>query len=124
MNDRMILEQRLATLDSLLDSTGHLLGPAGAALGERLRTSWEAERLLLRRLLVETPADDVRATIAVWRARTAAYLERAQDENAAWTDHSGQRWQAAGVLAVLDETTERLDTWMTAAEPLTDDEES
>lgn len=122
MNERHVLEQRLATLNSLLDGSGYLLGSSGAAMGERLRSAWQAERQLLQRLLVETAGDDVRATIGLWRDRTAAFVERSAGGDASWTDRSGQRWEAAHVLVLLDDTSERLDSWAAAAEPLVDDD--
>jgi hypothetical protein len=122
MNERHVLEQRLITLNSLLDGSGHLLGPSGAAMGERLRSAWQAERQLLQRLLAETAGDNVRATIGLWRDRTAAFVQRSAAADAAWTDRSGQRWEATQVLALLDDTSERLDSWAAAAEPLADEE--
>ncbi len=112
----------MLTLTSLLDASDNVLGPAGTSLSERLRGSWSAERRLLQRLLDETVGDDVRPTIALWQERTSAFLERSDEPQPGWTDRrSGDRWDAAEVLDLLADTLERLDSWLLADEPLSDD---
>jgi hypothetical protein len=122
MNERTVLDQRVTTLDGLIDAGG-LLGPAGANLGAQLRSSWEAERRLLRRILAETAGNDVRATLELWQARTTAFLARAEEPNPGWLDRDGNRWDAEQVLGLLADTLERLDAWLAADEPLDDDED-
>lgn len=121
MNERTVLEQRVTTLDGLIDAGG-LLGPAGAALGQQLRSSWEEERRLLRRILAETGGDDVRATLALWTARTEAFVAQSGDPNPGWQDRDGHRWDAQQVLSLLADTVERLDAWLAADEPYDDEE--
>jgi hypothetical protein len=124
MNERTVLEQRITTLDDLV-AAGGVLGPAGASLGQRLRSGWEVERRLLGRIVAETPGDDVRATLALWQARTEAFVAKSDAEAPGWTDKEGNHWDAREVLALLDDTVERLDAWLAADEPFTagDDED-
>lgn len=122
MDERKILEQRVATLNGLLETTGGSLGPAGGALGTTLRGKWEAERRLLRRVLAETPGQDVRATLDLWGERTAAFMEKSGD-SASWHDREGIEWHAAAVLDILVDIEERLNSWREAEQPLPVDEE-
>lgn len=122
MDERKVLEQRVTTLDGLIDAGG-LLGPAGTNLGAQLQASWEAERRLLRRILAETVGDDVRATLTLWEARTSAFAAQSDDPNPSWQDRDGNRWEASQVLLLLADTEERLDAWLAADEPLVDDGE-
>jgi hypothetical protein len=114
LNERTVLEHRIATLDGLLDAPGGPLGPNAGDLGEQLRSDWETERMLLRRLLEETPGGDVGKTIATWRSRTVSFVARSSDDShsPAWTDRSGVTWDARHVLSLLDETQGRIDRWM------------
>jgi hypothetical protein len=121
MDERQILSQRLATLDALLDGSGGLSGAGGAQIAERLSAGWAAERRLIQRLLAEAGTGDVRATIQLWRERTQGFLAKSQDPDPGWTDASGQRWDARGVLMLLDDVEERLDSWQLADLPLEDD---
>lgn len=120
MNERRVLQQRADTLRSLLEASDNVLGPAGASLSARLRENWVAELRLVRRLLEETLDDNVRSTIALWQERTAAFLDRAADPSPGWTDRSGAHWDAVQVLSLLEDTVERLDSWLLADEPLGD----
>jgi hypothetical protein len=122
MDERTVLEQRVTTLTSLLDGTGNFLGPAGTTLGARLRDTWTTERRLLQRILVESTGRDVRTTLALWRDRTTAFIDRSTDTRPAWTDRDGTRWDAVEVVELLDQTVERLDSWLNADDPLEDDE--
>jgi hypothetical protein len=112
LNERTVLEHRVATLDGLLDAPGGPLGPNAGDLGEQLRSDWETERQLLRRLLSDTPGDDVGETIATWRSRTVSFVARSKEDSPAWTDRSGITWDARHVLSLLDETQGRLDRWL------------
>lgn len=117
MNERTVLEHRVATLDGLLEAPGGPLGPNAGDLGEQLRADWETERQLLRRLLTDTPGDDVAETIATWRSRTVSFLARAEDDSPSWTDRAGITWDARHVLSLLDETQGRLDRWLGEGNP-------
>jgi hypothetical protein len=112
LNERTVLEHRVATLDGLLDAPGGPLGPNAGDLGEQLRSDWETERRLLNRLLSDTPGDDVGETIATWRSRTVSFVARSDEDSPEWTDRSGVTWDARHVLSLLDETQGRLDRWL------------
>ncbi|MFN2115133.1 MAG: hypothetical protein ACK2T6_05420 [Anaerolineae bacterium] len=112
MNERTILEHRVATLDGLLDTPSGPLGPNAGELGEQLRADWSTERRLLQRLLAESRGDDVASTIAAWRGRTASFIARSGDDSPSWTDKSGASWNARHVMSLLDETQGRIDRWL------------
>jgi hypothetical protein len=116
VTERAVLEQRLATLNGLLEGPGQLLGTAGADLASRLREGWQAERRLLERLLAEAPGAEMRPTVGLWRARTAGFVERTSEPQPGWTDRQGQWWDARQVLALLDDVEDRLDAWLQADE--------
>ena len=115
MNERDVLEQRLATLLGLLSAPAGPLGPNAGALGEQLRAAWETEARLIERLLAETPGADVLATVRAWRSRTLAFAERSPVEAPTWTDKQGRVWNAPDVLMTLDDLTDRVERWMRAA---------
>lgn len=112
MNQRNVLEHRLATLDGLLDAPGGPLGPNAGELGQRLHAGWRTERRLLQRLLGDAQGDDVHATIRAWRQRTAAFAAKSDDDRPAWVDREGVTWDAKQVLELLDDTQERIDRWV------------
>jgi hypothetical protein len=116
MDERQILEQRLATLNGLLDTRVGALGPAAGVLGGQLRSKWEMERRLLGRVLAETPGGDIRATLDLWGERTANFLEKNGD-GASWNDKDGFKWEAESVLNILIDVEERLNSWLQADEP-------
>jgi len=120
MNERTVMEQRLATLAGLLAVPGGPLGPNAGPIAAQLRGGWECERRLIERILVETAGDDVRGTVAAWRNRTAAFVARSGDVPPRWTDREGHRWDGPTVLTLLDEIQERLDRWQAAASGSTD----
>lgn len=112
MRAREVVEQRIVTLSGLLETPGGPLGPAAGALGRDLAASWEAERRLLKRILHESAGGDVQATIAQWRERTAAFLERASGPAPSWSDREGHVWDAREVLRILDDVLQRIDIWL------------
>ncbi len=112
MNAREVVEQRIVTLKGLLDTPGGPLGPAAGSLGRDLAASWEAERRLLQRILHESRAGDVHATIAQWRERTAGFLERASEPAPSWSDRDGNTWDAREVIRILDDVRQRIDIWL------------
>lgn len=116
MQQRDVVTQRIRTLGGLLAGPDGPFGAAGGAVGQRLLDGWAAERRLLQRLLDETKGDDVLATIAMWRDRTAAFLAKAGPDDGEWRDRDGHRWVAADVLRMLDDLAGRIDTWRGAAE--------
>ena len=112
MNEREIVDQRIVTLSGLLDTPGGPLGPSAGSLGRDLAASWDAERRLLQRILRETPANDVRATIAQWHERTAAFVERSTDPTPSWKDRDGNTWDAREVLRILEDIRQRIEIWL------------
>lgn len=112
MDEKTVLDHRLATLNGLLDAPGGPLGSNAGELGARLRADWLAEQRLLSRLLAETSGDDVRATIESWRRRTEAFVARSNDPSPHWTDKEGITWDAHQVLALLEGAQERIDRWL------------
>lgn len=115
MNERAILEQRVITLNGLLDTPGGPLGNKAGILGRQFGQRWTAERQLLRRILDETPADatdaDTRATLTLWRDRTAAFVRSSDSDQPTWTDRNGLVWDAHVVLSLLDDIQERIEAW-------------
>jgi hypothetical protein len=123
MNNRAMLEERVATLTGLLTAPQGQLGHAGGPLVQRLIANWEVERRLLERILADSPCDDVRTTLAAWLERTAAFMSSSGAESPSWTDRHGNRWDACQVLALLDDIRERLDTCEEPDAPSDDEEE-
>jgi hypothetical protein len=112
VDERQVIEQRIATLDALLDTPGGPLGPAAGDLGDRLRQGWQDERRLLRRILVDASSGHVTSTVAVWRARTEAFMRQANGASPGWRDKDGHYWDAGEVLRLLDDIEERLRGWL------------
>ena len=110
MDQRAILQHRLATLNALLDGPAPLSGGDGG-LHDRLRGGWIAERSLIHRILEETAGPNVADTMALWRSRTERFLESSGDRVSGWQDAKGQRWEARQVLALLEEIEGRLEVW-------------
>ncbi|MCE7938465.1 hypothetical protein DCC79_05170 [bacterium] len=115
MNERSILEQRVVTLNGLLDIPEGPLGSKAGTLGRQFRERWRAERRLIQRILEEAPQDaadaDMTATLALWRDRTTAFIRGTNDEQPSWTDRHGTVWDAHLVLALLDDVQERIEAW-------------
>lgn len=120
MNERTVLEQRITTLSGLLDTPGGPLGPNAGDLGDQLRGGWETERRLLERVLADTQGNDVSGTIGAWRDRTQAFVARSGPGTPSWTDREGRTWRADEVLALLDETQDRIDRWVRTADDVGD----
>jgi len=114
MHAREVLDQRRSTLAGLLATPQGPLGPNAGQLGERLRGAWESELRLVERLLAETPGDDVLATIAAWRSRTEAFVERSAPSRTSWTDRSGVVWNGPDVLVMLADLDDRVRRWLGA----------
>ncbi len=115
MNERSILEQRVVTLNGLLDIPEGPLGSKAGSLGRQFRERWQAERRLIKRILEEAPGDgsdaDMTATLALWRDRTSAFVRGASTDHPSWTDRHGTVWDANLVLSLLDDVQERIEAW-------------
>lgn len=110
MDDRAILQHRLGTLEALLDGAVPLSG-GDAALHDKLKSGWEAERSLVHRILEDTQGPNVADTMALWRSRTERFLASSEDRVPGWLDAKGQRWDARLVLSLLSEIEERIEAW-------------
>jgi hypothetical protein len=111
MNEREILQHRMATLDSLLAVPAPLIGSAGGSLNAQLAERWRAERRLLDRLLLESPDGGVAATVDLWQTRTERFIASSSDSIPGWTDSQGNAWNAQLVRELLDEVRDRLERW-------------
>jgi hypothetical protein len=112
VDQREVVRQRILTLDGLLADPNGPFGQSGGDLAAKLAAGWRSERRLLRRILDETKADDVRATLQVWHERTAAFAEKAEDDDPNWRDRDGHVWHAREVLRLLDDFRRRLEAWI------------
>lgn len=122
MTEREIIEQRIRTLDGLLQAPGGPLGAAGGQLADRLSEGWRAEQRLLNRILDESKGKSLRATISLWQERTSAFAESSDDERPSWRDREGNVWDAIEVLRILEDLDRRLEAWMQEQDRLARDE--
>jgi hypothetical protein len=111
LNERAVLEQRLVTLTSLLETPGGPLGDSGGVIGARLQETWSTERRLIERILAEAQGDDVWTTVEAWHRRTTEFIRRSGDDDPQWTDRHGHQWDAQRVLDLLVDIQERLEGW-------------
>lgn len=111
MDSRRILEQRVQTLNALKRggiSRGFGKSQSGDELQSSLRSQWETEHNLLRRVLGE--AGDPADRLLEWRERTQGFLDK-YPERTGWTDREGQTWDAQGVLDAIDKLLEEIENW-------------
>lgn len=123
MDSRKILEQRVQTLNALKRGgisrgLGKTQGPD--ALGSTLRSQWETEHNLLRRVLGE--AGDPSDRLLEWRERTQGFLDK-YPERTGWTDREGLDWDAQSVLDAIDKLLEEIENWEMEEEEFDDYED-
>lgn len=124
VDSRKLFEQHLQTLNALGAggiSRGFGTPSAhGDTLQSNLRTQWEAQRTLLRRVLTEEgdPVDN----LLLWRERTEGFIDK-YPERTGWTDREGQSWEAHQVLEAIDRLLEQHEAWQEEADTFDDYDE-
>jgi hypothetical protein len=115
MTEHEVLQQRMTTLQSLLESPGGPFGAKGAPgapLAQQLAERWRTELKLIARILDDCPSgQDLQQTLDLWCDRTAAFLATSKSDRPGWTDRQGQAWDAGEVLELIEDLKDRLKAW-------------
>ena len=116
---RKMLEQHLVTINALLRG-GISRGAGGAVsandkVGSSLKSQWETQRNLLKRVLSE--AGDPVDTIMEWRERTDGFRDKFPERDG-WTDRDGIEWRVEDVLDAIDKLLEQVEAWEESADEL------
>lgn len=112
MTERDVLQQRVSTLQSLLESPGGPFGSKAAPLASKLAGRWRAELMLIARILEDCPeGQDLQRTLDLWQARTSAFMSTSDADRPGWSDRQGRAWDAIEVLEILADIHDRLRAW-------------
>lgn len=116
------LQKRLTTLESLIRGGGSLRRGTGRAGGmaNALTAGWETEAQIIRRVLGE--AGDPVARLESFRERTEQFRAKYPARDG-WTDQQGGTWDAALVLAAIDNLLAHIENWENGDNFEDDDEE-